>query len=336
MSLPHQYIDRRSGAVKDEKLFGDRLVRWLYSPLREQVPWLFRALTGPRLSHLLAWYQYDAALASRVAGNRRFLLACGVDFEECLEPPEALDTARKVFERQIRYWQCRPAVADRATVLSPADARMLIGSFADRQPLFLKEKFFCFEELLGNRPEWHKTFAEGDFAVFRLTPDKYHYNHVPVSGTVLNFYEIDGDYHSCNPAAIVRQVTPFSKNRRVVTIIDSDVPEGSGVGKVAMIEVVAMMIGQIVQCYSAHRYDNPQRLKPGMFLRAGAPKSLYRPGSSTDVLIFEPGRIAFADDLQANQLRSDVYSRFASGFGKPLVETEVQVRSPIARAASVF
>ena len=334
MSLPHQYIDRLSGAVRTEKLFGDRLVRMVYSPLREHAPWLFKAFTGARMSSLLAWFNYDAALATRVLGNERFLAACGVDFDECLDPPEFLDTARKVFERKIRYWECRPLAGEREVVVSPADARVLIGSFARQQRLFLKEKLFSFDELLGDRLQWRQTFADGDFAVFRLTPDKYHYNHVPVSGEVVDVYEIDGSYHSCNPAAIVRLVTPFSKNRRVVTVIDSDVPGGSGVGKVAMVEVVALMIGEIVQCYSEQRYDDPQPLQPSMFLRAGQPKSLYRPGSSTDVLIFEPGRIEFAADLQENQVRSGVASRFASGFSKPLVETEVQVRSLIASGRS--
>jgi phosphatidylserine decarboxylase len=333
MSLPHQYIDRLSGAVKNEALFGDRLVRMVYSPLRERAPWLFRVLTGARMSSLLAWFNYDAALASRVLGNQGFLKACGVDFEECLDAPSDLDTARKVFERKILYWQCRPMAAAGGAVVSPADARVLVGSFAHQQRLFLKEKFFSFDELLGDRSSWRQTFVDGDFAVFRLTPDKYHYNHVPVSGQVLDIYDIDGDYHSCNPSAIVRMVTPFSKNRRVVTIIDSDVPGGSGVGKVAIVEVVALMIGEIVQCYSEQRYDDPQPVQPGMFLRVGSPKSLYRPGSSTDVLIFERGRIKFADDLQCNQERCGVASRFASGFGKPLVETEVQVRSLIARDA---
>jgi phosphatidylserine decarboxylase len=334
-SLPHQYIDRLSGAVKNEALFGDRLVRMVYSPLREKAPWLFRALTGARMSNLLAWVNFDAALAARVLGNEGFLKASGVDFEECLDAPSDLDTARKVFERKILYWQCRPMAAEEGAVISPADARVLVGSFAHQQRLFLKEKFFSYDELLGDRPLWRQTFVGGDFAVFRLTPDKYHYNHVPVSGQVVDIYDIDGDYHSCNPSAIVRMVTPFSKNRRVVTIIDSDVPDGSGVGMVAMIEVVALMIGKIVQCYSEQGYDNPQPVQIGMFLRAGSPKSLYRPGSSTDVLIFERERITFADDLQVNQERCGVASRFASGFGKPLVETEVQVRSLIASGTNL-
>jgi hypothetical protein len=74
--------------------------------------------------------------------------------------------------------------------------------------------------------------------------------------------------------------TPFSKNRRYVAVIDTDVPGGTGVGLAAMIEVVALVIGDVVQAYSEERYDTPRPLHRGMFLRKGTPKSLYRPGSS--------------------------------------------------------
>jgi len=127
-------------------------------------------------------------------------------------------------------------------------------------------------------------------------------------------------------------VTPFSKNRRSVTLIDTDVPHGSGVGLVAMIEVAALMIGGIVQCYSDDRYENPRPVERGLFLRRGAPKSRYRPGGSTDVLLFESKRIRFRDDLVRNQQRTDVVSRFSTGFGYPLVETEVCARSAIAES----
>ena len=121
-----------------------------------------------------------------------------------------------------------------------------------------------------------------------------------------------------------------AKNRRIVTIIDTDVPAGSQVGYVAMIEVVALMIGDIVQACSEERYDRPRAPQPGMFLTRGCPKSLFRPGSSTVVLLFESGRIRFAQDLIDNSLRRDVQSRFSGFFGRPLVETDVRVRSEIA------
>jgi phosphatidylserine decarboxylase len=211
---------------------------------------------------------------------------------------------------------------------------VLVGSFRESSLLFLKEKFFAYDEFLGrDRKEWLRSFADGDFAVFRLTPDKYHYNHTPVAGKVLDIYEISGGYHSCNPGAVVEIVTPYSKNKRVVTVIDTDVPGGSCVGLVAMVEVVALMIGEIVQCYSATGYEDPQPLRAGMFLEKGAPKSLYRPGSSTDVLLFQPGRIAFADDIVRNMSHPEAASRFSPGFARSLVETDVKVRSLVATAA---
>jgi phosphatidylserine decarboxylase len=329
----HQYVERLHGTVMTEKLFGDRIVRFLYSRAREKAPFLFRLATSARMSSLLGLYHFDLALAERIRGNARFLARCGVDLGECLAPPEYFTTPRKIFERQIRYWQCRPMPHNETAVVSPADARVALGALAPDSPLFLKDKFFSFEELLGTEhPRWLERFAHGDYALFRLTPDKYHYNHTPVSGRVVDHYSLGGVYHSCNPGAVVEVVTPYSKNKRVVTIIDTDVVGGTGVGCVAMVEVVAMMIGDIVQCYSDTGYERPLRIHPGMFLNKGQPKSLYRPGSSTDILLFEKDRIHFAGDLLEKGRQPGVQSRFSLGFGQPLVEIEVQARSLLAMA----
>lgn len=224
---------------------------------------------------------------------------------------------------------------DAGAVVSPADACILLGTLAETSALFLKGKFFDLAELLGpNRELWLAAFLDGEFAVFRLTPDKYHYNHVPVSGRVVDFYELDGECHACNPSAVIALVTPHSKNRRTVTIIDTDIPGGTGVGYVAMVEIVALMIGGIRQCYTGHRYDDPVAMHPGLVLEKGQPKSLYRPGSSTNVLLFEKGRIGFCPDLVRNLHHPGANSRYSLGFGRRLVETDVKVRSTIAHAFS--
>ncbi|MBI3783290.1 MAG: phosphatidylserine decarboxylase [Deltaproteobacteria bacterium] len=330
----HQYV-RRDGEVVTEHLFGDRLLRLLYAPVREHAGPLFQALTSARFSKLIAYLNFDAALGARLSGQQRFLRRCGVNLEECFDSPHTLDTARKVFERRIRYWQCRPMPEDPQTVVSPADARLLVGSFDSTSLLFIKGKFFDFEELLGqNRRTWQTVFSGGDFVIARLTPERYHYNHLPVSGVVVDFYEIHGRYHACNPGAVVEAVTPYSKNKRVVTILQTDVDGGSRIGLVAFIEIVALMIGGVEQCYSDRRYDAPTPIMPGMFLKKGQPKSRYRPGSSTDVVIFQPGRVEFPEDLVRNRFRADVLSRLGHGFGIPLVETDVQVRSPIGKRRS--
>lgn len=332
---PHQFVERRTGRILSERLYGDSLVQWLYSEVRENAPALYRLALSGRISTVLGFLNYDLPFGGALTGGDRFLRAAGVDIDECT--PERFNTMRKIFERKIRYWECRPQPEEGAAVVSPADSRVLIGSFTESSALLIKDKFFDFTELLGSQREpWLKAFAGGDFAIFRLTPEKYHYNHTPVAGIVKDFYEVSGQYHSCNPAAVITVVTPYSKNTRAVTVIDTDVPGGTGVGLVAMIEVTALMIGEVLQCYSRDRYENPQPVRPGMFLERGCPKSRYRPGSSTDVLIFQPGRITFDDDLIINRMRKDVQSRFSLGFGEPLVETEVAVRSQIAKSVFSF
>ena len=328
-TMPHQYIDRNSLEVITEKPIGDRTIQFLYNTLRENTPAMFRALTSGKMSSLLGYFHYDMLAKTRKNGHELFS-RFGADWQECVEPISFYDSHRKFFERQIRYWQTRPMNSKSTTIVSPADSRVLIGSFTETSSLFIKDKFFDLEELLAPDSSWQHRFKGGDFAVFRLTPDKYHYNHVPVNGRVVAIYHVDGRYHSCNPSALIATASLYSKNRRVVTIIDTDVIGGTAIGLVAIVEIVALMIGDIVQRYSEERYNNPQDVRPGQMIKRGCPKSLFRPGSSTDVLIFEPGRIAFAEDLVRNSQRSDVQSRFTSGFKRPLVETDVLVRSSIA------
>src|SRR5262249_42702588 len=221
---PHQYVDRRTGLVRTERLFSDAIVRWLYADVRENAPAFYKMAIGSRVSSLLGFLNYDLPLARAMSGNQNFLRESGVNLAECLDPPEALNTIRKVFERRIRYWECRPAPDEAEVVVSPADSRVLVGSLHETSALFLKGKFFELKELLGqNKTEWLGAFYGGDFAIFRLTPDKYHYNHTPVAGVVRDYYEVRGRYHACNPSAVVAEITPYSKNTRAVTIIDTDV-----------------------------------------------------------------------------------------------------------------
>ncbi|MFN7964983.1 MAG: phosphatidylserine decarboxylase [Acidobacteriota bacterium] len=271
-------MDRQTGAVVDEQFFGDNIVRFLYGPARERAPWLLRMLTSARFSRWLAALNFDLPLAPRLIGNLRFLQRCGVDPAECLIPPALLNTPRAIFERQLRYWECRPMSEDQSVIVSPCDARVLTGSQQAASGVCLKGKLFAWDELVGRQQtRWHSAFAGGEAAVFRLTPDRYHWNHTPVAGVVEAIYELDGSYHSCHPMALIAEATPLSKNRRTVTIINTDVGGGTRVGLVAMVEVVALMIGDVVQRYCSERYADPRDLIQGMFVKKGVPEKSVPP-----------------------------------------------------------
>lgn len=333
--MRHQYIERLSGKVCDERPLGDKAVALLYSQVREHSPTLFRLFTSRRWSKTIAQIAYDLPGGGALCGVWQLLREGKINLAECVEESTSYKTPREIFERQIRYWECRPMNNDPQTVASPCDARMLLGSLADQSSLFIKEKFFSYPELLGTEKlTWRRTFFGSDFAVFRLTPEKYHYVHWPVTGEVVDYYEIDGEFHACNPNAVIALATPYSKNKRVVTIVDTDVTGGTGVGFVAIIEIVALMVGEIVQAYSTHQYDEPQDMQVGMFFKKGSPKSLFRPGSSTVVLLFEKNRVAFSKDLVRNTTLPFISSRYSRRFGAPIVETDLQVRSTIATRAT--
>ena len=213
-SSVHQYIERTSRQVVTEALVADQTVNLIYSDIRENAPFLFDLMISKRFSALLGAVTYDTPLGKYPGNQRRLLKSQGINLDEALDRPEDLNSYRKIFERKIRFWETRPMVEDPRTLVSPADAAMLVGSFSTGSPLFIKEKFFDYADLIGpDKPRWHKAFLNGEYAVFRLTPEKYHYNHAPVAGLVKDVYGIDGKFHSCNPVAVVKGRDPLLKKQ---------------------------------------------------------------------------------------------------------------------------
>jgi phosphatidylserine decarboxylase len=333
ISSGHQFIHRETGLVCDETLIYDRHIRWLYSTLRESAPWVFQWFTqSKQLNDLLAKINFDKPFKKSTTALQQFLDEANIKQHEMQQALPVTPTWRDIFCRKIRFEEYRPMSADCNRIVAPCDSRVLIGSTQTNEALPIKEKLFSIDELFGVNARWKEHFSQSSWAVFRLTPEMYHFNHCPVSGNVIDNYEISGAFHSCNPSATVSLLTPHSKNGRFITIFDTDCPGGSGIGKVAMVEVVALLIGRVHQCYSKTRYNAPVEIFNGLFCKRGAVKSVFEPGSSTVVLLFEEGRVKFDSDLISNQNRRDISSRFSEGFGEPFVETEVAVRSGIASA----
>ena len=136
----HHYIERDTGQVCSERPIGDWIVNYLYSKKREEVPFVYQLLGSQWFSGFLGWVNYDFPLGQSIPGIRRFLKNCAINLNECLDKPETLDSARKVFERRIRYWQWRPMSEDPSAVVAPSDSRLLIGSFKDTSDTFSEGK----------------------------------------------------------------------------------------------------------------------------------------------------------------------------------------------------
>lgn len=328
--MEHFYIERKTCNPVKEKFFSNSMVKFLYNPLRENYNFLFKMLTSSRSSKAAAFFYYDFLPALNPLKSVNELLdEFSIEKSELYPDLESYKNPKSVFERKINYLTKRPMPDSDFSIVSPCDSRISIGDENSNSVFFIKNKFFSMEELISKK-KWSDTFKLGNFAVFRLTPDKYHYNHCPVSGIVEDFYEIEGANHSCNPYAVQKIEKPLSKNRRAVTIINTDVSGGTKAGMVAMVEIAALMIGKIIQCCSSNLYDENKEMKKGLFLKKGMPKSRFAPGSSTVVLLFEKNKVRFDEDLLFFSKLKNIPSIFTNDFENPLVEIDLNVREQIA------
>lgn len=335
--LAHQYVERYRNTVSNEALLADQVIGFLYHQSREEPHFLLSSLASGTLTNVLAFWQFDRRLRNPKRTLEYTAHRLMIRESEAVHGFGHMRTLRELFERQIRYWAVRPLPDSTTSIVSPADGKLLPFDAFAGDMLPVKSKFVRVEDLLGGVNPWssHSRFDESSMtrlagAIVRLTPDVYHYTHSPVAGRVVRHDVIEGQFHSCNPTALARFPGSYAFNRRTVTVYDSDVEGGSGVGTVVQVDVAAMMIGQMESRFSAHRYENSRAIVVGEFVPRGAPVSLFRPGSSTSIVLWDGTRSSVSRELIANSKRSDLRSRFSDWLGQPWVETQVAVRQAIS------
>jgi phosphatidylserine decarboxylase len=326
----HQYVSRYSTVAIDETLLADRVIRFLYAREREDPSLLQRALASAKVTQWLAHWEFDRSLADPIRRIENIAKRMGINTDEIVGGVIHMRTLRDLFERKIRFWDVRPLPSRSCGIVSPADGKALPFLANDDTALPIKEKFIGLNELLGQLNPWVLGARDIAGVIVRLTPDVYHYTHSPVAGRVVAHQLIEGAFHSCNPLAATRLRNSYPRNRRAVTVYDTDVPNGSGVGTVVQVDVAAMMIGQIVSCYSECEYEHPAALRKGQWVERGMPVSMFRPGSSTSVVLWHGSRANVASDLVANSARTHLRSRFSDWLQSAWVETALQVRQAIS------
>ncbi|NLZ62947.1 MAG: phosphatidylserine decarboxylase [Lentisphaerae bacterium] len=277
MSEETWFYDRRQGRLEQEVILGDRLLRLAYlSGWRGLLRW---PLFGCSLcSRLLGCFADSRLSRSRIEPTIKQL---GIDLSEVEVPDGGFQTFNAFFCRQLKPG-ARPLAPDPRRLLSPADSRALFWpELQDGQCIPAKGASFSVEELLGAPgAEYAPRFRNGALAVFRLCPADYHRYHFPADGRMLRSWRLRGKYHSVHPLALATRLRVFSENLRVVSMLDF----GSG-GLAAFIEVGAFGVASIRQTFSGSEF------------RRGLEKGFFAFGGSTIILLLEPGRWRFDEDL---------------------------------------
>jgi phosphatidylserine decarboxylase len=269
-----RYRKRDSGEIVEEAIFSERTLRWFYG---HPVGWLvFNGLLNNRA--FCDWYgrQMDRPkTAARIPG---FIAQFGIDMAEAV--PAEYASFNAFFTRRL-VPGARPFDPDPRALCSAGDGKLLVyPELADDVRLPIKGTACSPAALLAGDAS---AFAGGAALVLRLAPYDYHRFHFPDGGTAQAARQVPGGYHSVNPIALARVPNLFCKNKRDVTLVDTD-----HFGRVAIIEVAAITIGTIVQTYAPGRVERGQE------------KGYFQYGGSTVVVLFQKGRVRFDADLVAD------------------------------------
>lgn len=269
-------------------------------------------MTSPfvRLQHAVPQHALSR-LAGRFAGSTRpwlrdrmiarFARTYGIDMSEAERPLGTYDSFNDFFTRSLKPGARPLADADKY-VLSPADGAISqLGRIEKGRIFQAKGHSFTAAELLGGDDAAAARFANGHFATIYLSPRDYHRVHMPVAGRLAQTTYVPGDLFSVNTETAAGVPRLFARNERLACMFDTEL------GSVASVMVGAMIVAGIETVWSGQVEPHGNELVRTVHGEDGAGDTRYDAGDemgrfllgSTVVLLFEEGRIAFEEELDA-------------------------------------
>jgi len=287
-----EYYHRERGTLEQEQIYGERYLRFVYGhPVGRLL--LFAFVKRALFSRL-----YGALMSSRRSRRKiaPFIETYGIDTSEFVAAE--FGSFNEFFHRRL-HPSARPVCAEPDAFVLPADGRHSV--FPDltlARPQYIKHCAFDLPRFLGDAT-LALAYESGAMLVSRLAPVDYHRFHFPVDGHATDPRLIPGFLYSVSPLALERVPRTFVDNKRWVTVIDSQ-----RFGRVVFVEVGATNVGSVVHTAAAgpvHRGD-----EKGYFLFGG----------STVVVLLEPGRVDWSDDLLEHSARGcEVYAKMGERVG---------------------
>ncbi len=269
------YIERSSGELKTEKVYGEAWLAWLYNnPIGE-----LTTSTLVKRKFLSDWYGSQMDKPNSAEKIEGFVETYNIDLSICQK--QEFDSFNDFFYRKL-ISDAREIDADSISVVSPADGKVLAYSNIKNEDFIVKGYKFNVKTFFQN-PSLSDMYADGSLMIIRLCPTDYHRYHFPVSGIISIDTLINGDYYSVSPIALRKKVELISLNKRSYSVIST-----IEFGDVIMSEVAATMVGSMINTYS----DNS--------IIKGEEKGYFKFGGSTVVLFFKKGSIIIDNDLLEN------------------------------------
>ena len=279
--------DRLTGQINEEKMsvYVRLGIRLLYKGLKS------REMETKRIRKMLKNLSVKQGKKFDDPASRdeieKFIAFHRLDMSEVLLPLNEFKNFNEFFYRALKPG-ARPCSApdNPKIIVSPADCRSVVfNSINQATKIWVKGREFSMKRLLGDAyPEDVSRYDGGALGIFRLAPQDYHRFHIPVDGVMGEPKTIEGEYYTVNPMAIRSALDVYGENVRVCVPIDSEEH-----GRVMVICVGAMMVGSTVITRQT-----------GEKVRRAEELGYFQFGGSTLLVLFEPGKMLFDDDLSDN------------------------------------
>jgi phosphatidylserine decarboxylase len=275
------FLDRKTKREEKEKVYGQFFIEMLYG--QGYLSRFFSFFLLPlfaRISFLSKLYGHFQKSAMSRAKVKPFIETYRIDTSEFLDPVGSFASFNDFFIRRLKP-ECRPLASGNDVAVLPADGRYLVfENIENGNGFWVKGKKFLLKDLLQDE-KLAANYARGAMVIARLCPVDYHRFHFPCQCTPGHARLINGPLFSVNPMALKRNIEILSENKRMITPLQT-----RNFGKMQYIEVGATYVGNIQQTYTE-----------GEFYAKGEEKGYFAFGGSCLILLFEPGKIAFDQDL---------------------------------------
>jgi phosphatidylserine decarboxylase len=271
-----EYIDRQTGEICEEKVYGDGALRFLYGS--NPIGRLCRTIVSQ--SDLFSRF-YGLLMKSSLSKGKiqPFIENFHIDTDDFLDASSTFQSFNDFFIRKLNP-SSRPIDSSGNSIIIPADGRYLFYNTIDQ--FTVKGKVFDVDSFLTD-PQLAERYRDGSMVVARLCPTDYHRFHFPCDCTPSKTQLINGYLYSVNPLAIQQNLAIFWENKRVITELTTE-----QYGKVLFVEIGATSVGSIHQTYT-----------PDNNCLKGEEKGYFSFGGSSIIMLFEKGRVKFCEDLLA-------------------------------------
>lgn len=284
--------DRHSGKVFEEKIFGEKFVRWAHeNSLGIQLtssPWIQKIASK--------FYGIYASSRFSRAEISRFLEQHDIKMEDFIEPDEGFSSFNEFFSRRLKPG-ARSFKKNTNQVCAPAEGRVFYSPIIDgKANLVIKGKKYEIGDLIGEKDTSDLAHAY----VIRLCPVDYHRYHFGFGGKILKTKKMGGKLFSVNPMALNLRNDVFWENHREIYKLET-----SDQRICYQVEVGAICVGTMIQ-----------NKREGESFVKGEEKGTFRFGGSTCILLLPKRFVPEPDIVENSGANIETFVRVGESLGK--------------------